>query len=121
MKLLIDENVDVRVVRALRETEHEVEWIAETRASDQDEAILGRPDIADCVLITFDRDFGELIFRKDHPRPAALIYSRLPRLNPEAVAARILAVLHDDDYLQNLIVLSPSGDRRKPFEDTHNA
>lgn len=66
------------------------EAIAETSPGCADVDILHRHDINDWVLITYDRDFGELIFKLEMPKPRNVIYSRLGRAEPRFVADRIL-------------------------------
>ena len=79
LKLLADENVHAVVIARLRGKGYEVEAISETAPGLPDHAILARDDIGELALITYDRDFGDLIFNRQHPAPAILIYSRLGR------------------------------------------
>jgi predicted nuclease of predicted toxin-antitoxin system len=117
VRILADENVHAAVVAGLRDHGYDVEWIARSSPSDQDEAILGRPDIGDWILLTYDSDFGDLIFNHGMPVPAALIYSRLERLKPQAVTARIIAALSRQPLLGHLVVLARDGDRYKSWMD----
>jgi predicted nuclease of predicted toxin-antitoxin system len=93
VKLLADENQHPRVVVRLREAGFEVEYVRETTPGAKDEEILARTDIGHLVLLTYDRDFGDLIFNRGYPAPAAILYTRLDRKAPEAVADRFIAVL----------------------------
>ncbi|TMJ14891.1 MAG: hypothetical protein E6G94_08470 [Alphaproteobacteria bacterium] len=79
MRLLADENLHPVTVSHLRGVGHNVEWVKETSPGAQDEDILSRPDISELVLVTLDRDFGDLIFRQGFPTPRAILYSRLSR------------------------------------------
>ena len=80
-----------------------------------DEDILARPDIATVVLITYDRDFGDLIFNQGHPAPAALIYTRLSRAEPTFVAERLLAILAAGLTTGHIITVTEEGERLRPF------
>ena len=63
MLLLLDENVPIATVRALRAAGHDVYSATESSAGAPDELLLARADAERRLLITFDRDFGELAVR----------------------------------------------------------
>jgi predicted nuclease of predicted toxin-antitoxin system len=63
LKLLCDEGVERQVVERLREDGHEVEYVAEEMPSASDEQVLERAASEQSVLVTTDKDFGELVFR----------------------------------------------------------
>ena len=115
MKLLADENVHRVVIARLRAAGFEVEAIAESSPGSSDDAILARPDIAKLVLITYDRDFGDLIFNKKHTAPHILIYSRLGRVEPVFVAERIVEILQSSPKGGHCYVVSIEGVRPRPF------
>ena len=63
MKLLADESVDRPIVDRLRADGHFVSYVAEIDPSIDDDAVLSRANDSQALLITADRDFGELVFR----------------------------------------------------------
>ena len=63
MKFVADEGVDGSLVSLLREGGHDVIYFAETNQSTDDDVILGLANAENRVLITRDKDFGELVFR----------------------------------------------------------
>lgn len=63
---------------ALRSANHDVSWICEDDRGRLDPAILARARDERRILITFDTDFGDLIFRDGLPPPAAVTLFRLP-------------------------------------------
>ncbi len=78
MKLLLDENVEYRLAALLTTERHDVTAIAhDYPASLSDRAVLALAHAEDRILITNDRDFGELIFNQQLPH-AGVIYFRLP-------------------------------------------
>jgi predicted nuclease of predicted toxin-antitoxin system len=115
LKFLADENVPLLIVGRLRQAGHDVEAVAETSCGATDSALLGRPDISDFVLITFDSDFGELIFAKGLPCPAAIIYTRLNRAAPRYIADQILALIEEGLSMGHMIVISKDGVRTRQF------
>ena len=62
-RLLADENVPGAVVAALRQQGHDVAWIHEDAPGDSDSEVLERAQRESRVVVTFDKDFGELAFR----------------------------------------------------------
>jgi predicted nuclease of predicted toxin-antitoxin system len=115
LRLLADENVHAEVVRRLRSTGYEVEWIAETAPGSSDASILAREDIGELVLITYDRDFGDLIFNHGLPHPMAIIFSRVGRVEPRFLSEKIVALLTNDFAVQHIHVLKKNGTRSTPF------
>ncbi|MGH9316288.1 MAG: DUF5615 family PIN-like protein [Thermoanaerobaculia bacterium] len=64
MKFLADEGFDGPIVEGLRASGHEVLWVAEMDPGLADEIVLSLAHETDSVLLTTDRDFGELVFRR---------------------------------------------------------
>ncbi len=64
MKFVVDEGVDKGIVERLRQENYNILYIAELSPSITDEAILKQANDLDALLITMDKDFGELIFRQ---------------------------------------------------------
>jgi len=64
VRFVADENTDSAVVRALRASGHEVTWIAEIDPAASDEEVLDRARRENAVLVTEDKDFGELVYRR---------------------------------------------------------
>lgn len=115
MKLLADENQHPNVVARLRAEGFAVEFIQESSPGAQDEDILARPDIGALLLLTYDRDFGDLIFNHGLPSPAAILYTRLSRAEPDRIASRLLALLKAGIATGHMITITKDGERTKPF------
>ena len=64
MKLIADEGVDRPVVERLRQDGHDVVYVAELSPSVPDEEVLHQANARGAVLLTADKDFGELVFRQ---------------------------------------------------------
>lgn len=115
MDLLADENQHPAVVAHLRNAGHLVEYVRETSPGAADRDILNRPDIGSLLLLTYDRDFGDLIFNHGLPHPAAILYTRLSRAAPDEIALRLLAVLKAGVASAHIITITKDGERAKPF------
>lgn len=63
MRWLADECVDASLVRRLRAAGHDVLYVAELGAGAIDAEVLQRANEEDRLLLTEDKDFGELVFR----------------------------------------------------------
>lgn len=64
MNFLVDEGVDVQIVQRLRRDGHTVEYVAEMGPGLSDAAILELAIRSSALLITADKDFGDLVFRQ---------------------------------------------------------
>jgi predicted nuclease of predicted toxin-antitoxin system len=69
MKFLADEGVDKPIVDLLRQSGFDVHYILETNRGAEDEQVLSIANREERILLTQDKDFGELIYRlkKVHP------------------------------------------------------
>ncbi len=62
----------------------------------------------DRIVLTFDRDYGELVFRRQLPPPSGLIYLRFIPENPLEPALVVSRFLHaqPDSVIGHFIVLT---------------
>jgi predicted nuclease of predicted toxin-antitoxin system len=63
MKFLVDEGADKSIVDGLREMDFDVYYVIEQIRSLEDDILLKIADEENRILITRDKDFGELVFR----------------------------------------------------------
>ena len=63
MRLFADENTPDVIVQWLRDAGHDVTWAAELQPGETDEAWLSVAEAEGRLLITADKDFGDLVFR----------------------------------------------------------
>ncbi len=80
------------MVSGLRSAELDVEWIQEVAPGLSDEEILELAGRLQRVLITYDTDFGDLIFNRGQPARAGVILLRVTG-SIESHLARLLEVL----------------------------
>ncbi len=81
MKLLADEDVDGAIVARLRQDGHEVAYVVEMKRGISDEEVLHDANQKKALLITADKDFGELIFRQGKLNTGILLL-RLAGITP---------------------------------------
>lgn len=96
MRLLLDENVSRSVATALIDAGHEVERISTALPSADDDQVLAHAIAIGAVVVTFDSDFGRMIFAERQPSPKAVIFLRSPPPTPADTVRRILRVLAAD-------------------------
>lgn len=64
MRFLADEGVDAAIVSAIRSDGHDVRWMAEELEGSTEDVVLDTAVTDARILITEDKDFGELVFRQ---------------------------------------------------------
>ena len=92
MNLLADEGMDGPVVEALRQAGHTVLYVAELAPSIKDDEVLQRANAQNALLVTQDKDFGELVFRQGLIHQGVVLV-RLGGLPPGAKAGIVCAAL----------------------------
>lgn len=92
MKFVADEGIDIQIVNSLRANGHDILYIAEFASGSLDDVILKLANEEDRILMTRDKDFGELVFR-DKMIHSGIILNRLYKLSSEKKAQLILKVI----------------------------
>lgn len=109
MRFVADESCDHRVVTALRDAGHDVLAIAETSRGlpDRDVLVLARRERR--VLITEDRDFGQLVFAGAQPDNVGVLYLRCPESARPGLPKAVLALVSRlaDALPRSFVVWSP--------------
>jgi predicted nuclease of predicted toxin-antitoxin system len=107
MKILADESVDNSIVVRLRKDGHEVKYVAEMSPGILDEEVLFLASEESTLLLTADKDFGELIFRQGYVKRGIVLY-RLAGLSSREKAEIISSVIaeHGDELLQAFSVIT---------------
>lgn len=98
MKLLADECVDQVIVERLRQDGHDVDFIAEIAPGIQDPDVLLRAWQTGVLLLTADKDFGELVYRQRLPH-AGILLLRLAGLSDDEKCQLVSAALRDSQDL----------------------
>lgn len=96
MILVADEGVDRSVVERLRQEGHEVVYVAELSPGITDEEVLREANVRGALLVTADKDFGELVYRQDLIHAGVLLL-RLSGLTAEAKTDTTAATLRDHE------------------------
>jgi len=92
VRWLADECVAARLVKRLREAGHDVGYVAEKAAGEPDIALVGLAIRENRLLLTDDKDFGELVIRRRWAVPG-LVLMRISTDEPEARWSRLQAAI----------------------------
>jgi predicted nuclease of predicted toxin-antitoxin system len=93
MNLLADESVDGPIVDHLRQEGHRVWYIAEMEPGVSDDFVLDLANREHLLLLTADKDFGELVYRQ-HRLMSGVVLIRLAGLPSNQKAESVASVLH---------------------------
>jgi predicted nuclease of predicted toxin-antitoxin system len=94
VNLLADEGVDRQIVELLRQAGHIVAYVAEDLPGTDDDAVLAQASTTSSLLITADKDFGEMVFRQRAVH-SGVVLIRLSGLSAEKKAGIIVTVLQE--------------------------
>jgi predicted nuclease of predicted toxin-antitoxin system len=116
MRWIVNENVAGMVIRSLRDRGHDVLSVKETMRGAGDPEILARAQAEERIVVTHDKDFGELAFRYGLPARSGVVLFRLSGAGPESDARRILEVLETDvDWTGHFAVVTDDRIRIRPL------
>ena len=94
--LLADEHFPFPSVKELHSAGHDVYAIAESDFSISDEKVIAKAITEDRSILTFDKDFGELIFKNGYRPPAGVIFFRWEHYQPNAPGTFLLSVSENE-------------------------
>lgn len=117
MNFFADEGVDGQIVARLREDGHDVLYAAEDFSGVGDEEILRLSNENERILITRDKDFGELAYR-DKSIHSGIILSRLYELPSEKKAVIVSNVIQQfkEQLIGSFTVIQPGRVRIKKMQ-----
>lgn len=119
MRFVADENLDRSVIQRLREAGHEVVSVSEMEPGISDELVLETANSRSAMLITEDKDFGELAFRRGLVHHGVILV-RLAGQPVDAKADLLLATFaeHAAELPGSFVVISSGSIRIRPSSGT---
>jgi predicted nuclease of predicted toxin-antitoxin system len=116
VRLLLDECCDPRLVAALRAAGHDVHHVLEADRGADDEAVLALSSAQNRILVTEDKDFGELAIRHGKVVPGLILLRFTPdRRHRKAGALLALLASHGEQLTGRFAVVEESGVRLRPL------
>jgi len=115
MKFVADESVDLPIVERLRHDGHIVWYVAEMDPGITDDEVLRQAVQQNAILMTADKDFGELVFRQRR-MTCGIMLIRVAGLTPDAKAHLLSSVVakHHKEVVTAFSVVSPGRVRFRP-------
>jgi predicted nuclease of predicted toxin-antitoxin system len=115
MTFLADESVAGAILERLRADGHTVASIAEVSPGVADTHVLAEADRTQSILLTEDKDFGELVYRQGASHQGVVLL-RLAGLSRAVRAALISDVFkaHSAEFVGAFTVITSSGIRIRP-------
>jgi predicted nuclease of predicted toxin-antitoxin system len=119
MRFLADENFPGKAVGAIRDAGHDVVWVREWSPGISDGNILAFAIAEQRIVLTFDKDFGELAFKSKLSASCGIIPLRFRKQSPDFVAQRIVtSITSRTDWEGNFAVIDEGRIRMTPLVRT---
>jgi predicted nuclease of predicted toxin-antitoxin system len=118
LRIVADENVPGETVDAMRADGHEVTWMVTDGPGTRDDVILAQAQAENRIVMTFDKDFGELVFRQVMPASSGIILLRLGTSGPSQATAIVMAAIRSrSDWTGHFSVIEEERIRMTPLPE----
>lgn len=114
MKVLIDSCMAGSVSTALAEAGHDVECVVDWPKDPGDAAVLSHAQNTGQVVLTLDKDFGELIVVRGQPHSGVIRLVGFTAAQQAAAAVAVLSRYAEELIRGSLITAEPSRTRVRP-------
>jgi predicted nuclease of predicted toxin-antitoxin system len=116
MRFLADENFPGAAVVALEAAGHDVVWVRLAAPGATDAEVLARAAREQRILLTFDKDFGELAWRSQSTRVCGIVLMRVPAPKSADQARRLAdRITARSDWTGHFSVVEPGRVRMRSF------
>jgi predicted nuclease of predicted toxin-antitoxin system len=118
MKLLANENFPQSSVRLLKDSGYDIVSVGEEFAGILDSEVIDFANKEHRIILTFDRDYGELIFKRGYRPSAGVIYLRWEIFQPEDPGKYLieLFITKNISYENALTVVSNDNIRQRKYK-----
>jgi len=121
MRILADENFPGISVQELRRHGHDVLWVRTAMPGMTDPDILARAQDEQRLLVTLDKDFGELAFGARLPALCGVVLFRMKMPNARIAAMKIVKILESrSDWNGHFAVVEDDRIRMRPLTAGHS-
>lgn len=117
MKLLANENFPLKSVQLLRDKGFDIKAIGTDNPSISDPDALQIAEKEERTIITFDKDYGELIYKHGYKPTAGVIFLRLFEFDPQEPGKYLLKIFKSKefDFKSKLTVLDSDKIRQRKY------
>lgn len=118
MRLLANENFPLKSAHILRAGGFDISIVGVEHQGTTDREIMEIAIAEERTIITFDRHYGELIFRQGYRPASGVIYLRWRRFSPEDPGRYLAALLTsaEIDFSQALTVIDEDTIRQRRYK-----
>ncbi|MGE0005645.1 MAG: DUF5615 family PIN-like protein [Parvibaculaceae bacterium] len=118
LRILANENIPGQLVEALEQAGCDIDWVRRSAPGISDQEVLARAVRNRRLLLTFDKDFGELAKAAPLPRQCGVILLRLP-MPPRSIGPVLSGLLLSrHDWAGHFSVVEPGRIRSRPLRET---
>lgn len=119
MNFLANENFPLFSIQLLRNAGFKVISILEETPGASDRDILTRAHKENFIVLTFDKDYGELIYKHKFPAPAGILFFRFAPSSPKEPDDILLEILKENNVLipGKFTVLERNRLRQRPLSE----
>jgi predicted nuclease of predicted toxin-antitoxin system len=108
MRFLANENIPGAAIEALRAVGNDVVWIRVDAPGSSDPQVLARAAREQRILLTFDKDFGELAKASPLAARCGVILLRIPMTRPDSVGRQLAElIMARRDWAGHFSVIEP--------------
>ena len=117
MRLLANENLPLRNADILRAAGFDIKSVGVEFAGISDQEVVEIAIREERTIVTFDRHYGDLIFRQGHRPPAGVIYLRWRQFRPEDPGRYLAELLASPniDFARSLTVIDQDSIRQRRY------
>ncbi len=116
MRIALNENISPTVAGDLRDRGHDVLAAKESMRGAKDFEILARAQAESRLVVTQDKDFGELAYRHRLPSDCGILLFRLSAADPDSANRRMIEVIESrDDWYGHFAVATDDRVRLRPL------
>jgi len=116
MRFLANENFPDPSIVILREEGHDVRSIRTDHPGISDQQVIAIAQAEDRTILTFDKDYGELIFKDGIDNPPAVLFLRYRGRDPKAAATLVRDTLFAGTVLERrFTVIEEQGIRQRIY------
>lgn len=118
MKLLANENFPLSSIKLLKAAGYDIVSVGEDFAGILDSEVINFAIKEHRIILTFDRDYSELIFKRGYRPPAGVIYFRWDFFQPEEPGKYLIELFSSKNILYEnaLTVVDSDSIRQRKYK-----
>jgi predicted nuclease of predicted toxin-antitoxin system len=117
MQFLANENFPLPSILFLRQEGYIVRSVTESYPGISDVQVIGKAESENSIILTFDKDYGEIIFKLGLKNPPAVIFFRFKGEEPVAAGKLLTDLLKSQKLIveKKFTVIEKGGIRQRSY------